>query len=211
MTAGEGGMIITNDDEVERLARSVHDCGRMPGEWFYSHFIYGSNYRLSEWQGAVLAAQLTRLDAQTAQRHAMGRLLDDLLPGIEGITPQLHDERTTRNGQYAYIFHYDRAAFGGLPTARFIEAIKAEGIPIQASYPPLHKLDLFTSGAYKTRLSPAQASEDHAFLRQPFPGAVRESDETVWIPQYALLGDETDMHEIAAAVAKIQRHAKDLV
>src|SRR5207245_8401475 len=33
ITAGEGGMIITNDDEVERLARSVHDCGRMPGEW----------------------------------------------------------------------------------------------------------------------------------------------------------------------------------
>jgi dTDP-4-amino-4,6-dideoxygalactose transaminase len=61
MTAGEGGMIITNDDEVERLARSVHDCGRMPGEWFYSHCIYGSNYRLSEWQSAVLSAQLARL------------------------------------------------------------------------------------------------------------------------------------------------------
>jgi dTDP-4-amino-4,6-dideoxygalactose transaminase len=60
MTAGEGGIIITNDDEVERVARSVHDCGRMPGEWFYSHFIYGSNYRLSEWQGAILGVQLTR-------------------------------------------------------------------------------------------------------------------------------------------------------
>ena len=45
MTAGEGGMIITNDDAFERQARSVHDCGRMPNEWFYSHFIYGSNYR----------------------------------------------------------------------------------------------------------------------------------------------------------------------
>src|SRR6266700_3491798 len=52
ITAGEGGIILTNDDSIERLARSVHDCGRMPGEWFYSHFIYGSNYRLSEWQGA---------------------------------------------------------------------------------------------------------------------------------------------------------------
>jgi dTDP-4-amino-4,6-dideoxygalactose transaminase len=66
MTAGEGGMIITNDDEVERLARSVHDCGRMPGEWFYSHCIYGSNYRLSEWQSAVLSAQLARLSEQSA-------------------------------------------------------------------------------------------------------------------------------------------------
>jgi dTDP-4-amino-4,6-dideoxygalactose transaminase len=50
ITAGEGGIIITNDDAFEKQARSVHDCGRMPGEWFYSHFINGSNYRLSEWQ-----------------------------------------------------------------------------------------------------------------------------------------------------------------
>src|SRR5436309_12729652 len=78
ITAGEGGIILTNDDSIERLARSVHDCGRMPGEWFYSHFIYGSNYRLSEWQGAVLSAQLTRLDEQTAHRHENSRLLDRL-------------------------------------------------------------------------------------------------------------------------------------
>ncbi len=69
MTAGEGGIIVTNDDVFELQARSIHDCGRMPGEWFYSHFINGSNYRLSEWQGAILSAQLTRLDAQTQRRH----------------------------------------------------------------------------------------------------------------------------------------------
>jgi dTDP-4-amino-4,6-dideoxygalactose transaminase len=62
ITAGEGGIIISNDDKFEVQARSVHDCGRMPGEWFYSHYIYGSNYRLSEWQGAILNVQLSRLD-----------------------------------------------------------------------------------------------------------------------------------------------------
>ena len=61
MTAGEGGMVISNDDDFERLARATHDCGRLPGKWFYDHFVYGSNYRLSEWQGAVLLAQLSRL------------------------------------------------------------------------------------------------------------------------------------------------------
>src|SRR5437660_12812512 len=114
MTAGEGGIILTNDDEVERLARSVHDCGRMPGKWFYSHFIYGSNYRLSEWQGAVLSAQLTRLDQQTLHRHKSAGLLDDFLGNIEGITPQSVDERCTRNGHYAYIFHFEPQAFDGI-------------------------------------------------------------------------------------------------
>jgi len=211
MTAGEGGMVITNDDAFERMARATHDCGRMPGEWFYSHFVYGSNYRLSEWQGAILGVQLGRLDAQTALRHRNANLLDQLLAEIEGITPQLLDDRCTRNGHYAYIFHYDRSAFGNVPIDRFIDAIKAEGIPNQASYPPLHETVLFQSGAYKQRLSPEQAAQDHAFLRQPFPNTARGAWETVWIPQYALLGDEEDMHEIAAAIRKIQRNARDLL
>lgn len=211
MTAGEGGMIISNDDDFERLARSAHDCGRMPGEWFYSHFIYGSNYRLSEWQGAVLLAQLTRLDEQTARRHANGRLLDRALGAIPGITPQSHDSRITRNGQYAYIFHYDKRAFAGVATARFVAALEAEGIPTQAPYPPLHQLDLFTSGAYRGRLSGAQAEARHDFLADAFPNSQREAWETVWITQNALLGDEEDMIEIAAAIGKIRARARDLL
>lgn len=211
MTAGEGGMIISNDDDFERLARSTHDCGRRPGEWFYDHFIYGSNYRLSEWQGAVLLAQLTRLDGQTSRRHQMGRMLDRLLSEISGISPQSHDSRITRNGQYAYIFHYDKRAFSGVETLRFVEALEAEGIPTQAPYPPLHKLDLFTSGAYRDRLSGAQAAAQHDFLEDAFPNSEREAWETVWITQNALLGDEEDMGEIGAAILKIQENARDLL
>ena len=210
MTAGEGGMIISNDDNLERLARSVHDCGRMPGEWFYSHFIYGSNYRLSEWQGAVLNVQLGRLEEQTLHRHRSGRLLDELLGEIPGITPQICDPRCTRNGHYAYIFHVDAKQFAGISTENFIAALNAEGIPTQASYPPLHELDCFRNGEYRKRLSGSQATEPHAFLKQPFPHTQRAAWETVWIPQFALLGDEDDMNEIAEAIRKIQSNAVDI-
>src|SRR5580692_10789441 len=207
MTAGEGGIIISNDDTFECQARSVHDCGRMPGEWFYSHFIYGSNYRLSEWQGAVLNVQLGRLEEQTLHRHRNGRLLDKLFAEIPGITAQRCDPRCTRNGQYAYIFHVDARQFAGISTENFIAALNAEGIPTQASYPPLHDLDCFRSGEYRKCLSGAQATEKHEFLQQRFPHTQRAAWETVWIPQFALLGDEQDMHEIAEAIRKIQRHA----
>ena len=210
MTAGEGGMIISNDDTFERNARSVHDCGRMPGEWFYSHFVYGSNYRLSEWQGAVLMAQLGRLDGQTRRRHQNSRVLDRELSKIPGITPQKLDERCTRNGQYAYIFHVDKNQFAGISTDRFIEAMNEEGIPNQASYPPLHELHMFRNGEYRKCLSDAQAKEDHVFLKQSFPNTHRAAWETVWIPQPALLGDDEDIEEIVSAIRKIQRHAKDL-
>jgi dTDP-4-amino-4,6-dideoxygalactose transaminase len=207
MTAGEGGIIISDDDHFERQARSVHDCGRMPGEWFYSHFIYGSNYRLSEWQGAILNVQLGRLEEQTLHRHGNGRLLDRLFGEIPGITPQKCDPRCTRNGQYAYIFHVDAKEFAGISTENFIAALNAEGIPTQASYPPLHDLDCFRSGEYRKCLSGPQATAKHEFLQQKFPHTQRAAWETVWIPQFALLGDDEDMHEIAGAIRKIQRNA----
>jgi len=210
MTAGEGGIIISDDDAFERNARSVHDCGRMPGEWFYSHFIYGSNYRLSEWQGAMLSAQLTRVDEQTALRHKNARTLDRLLSQISGITPQKLDPRCTRNGQYAYIFHVENRQFAGVPVEKLIQAMLAEGIPHQASYPPVHALDLFKSGEYRKRLCGAQATEPHPFLQREFPTTGKAAFETIWIPQPALLGDDEDMHEIAAALQKIQRFAKEL-
>jgi dTDP-4-amino-4,6-dideoxygalactose transaminase len=209
MTAGEGGVIITNDDATERLLRSVHDCGRLPGEWFYSHFNYGSNYRLSEWQGAILEVQLTRLDEQTRRRHQNARLLDSLLADIPGVTPQSLDPRVTRNSHYAYIFHVDSQEFAGMQTSRFIEALIAEGIPNQAAYPPVHELALFQTNAYQRTLR--DATDPHPSWRAPFPVTARAAWETYWVPQYALLGDEQDMQEIAQAVRKIQRQANEIV
>ena len=99
--------------------------------------------------------------------------------------------------------------FAGISTERFIEAMNAEGIPNQASYPPLHKLHMFRNGKYRKRLSGKQAKEKHAFLKNKFPVTHKAAWETVWIPQPALLGDEEDMHEIAAALGKIQRARKN--
>lgn len=209
MTAGEGGLVIVDDDELERRARSAHDCGRLPGEWFYAHFGYGSNYRMSEWQGAVLGAQLERLDEQTRRRHANGRLLDRMLSEVEGVTPQTLDGRCTRNAQYAHVFHVDGAAFAGVPMERLTAALVAEGVPSQAPYPPLHQLDLFQSGAYRSRLADREAREA-APDPDAFPQTERAAWETFWIPQTALLGDEQDMAEIAAAVEKVRRLAAEL-
>jgi len=94
---------------------------------------------------------------------------------------------------------------------RLIEAMNAEGIPNQASYPPVHALDVFQNGEYRKRLCGSQAKESHAFLQARYPQTHRAAYETIWIPQPALLGDEEDMHEIAAAWQKIKKFAKELV
>jgi hypothetical protein len=74
----------------------------------------------------------------------------------------------------------------------------------------LHAIDCFRSGEYRKRLSGAQAVQPHDFLQQEFPNTLRGAWETVWLPQFALLGDEEDMHEIAGAIGKIQRNAAEI-
>ena len=211
MTAGEGGMVITNNEDLAVRIRSVHDCGRMPGKWFYSHYINGSNYRLSEWQGAVLTQQLGRIDEQAAKRTKNAKYLNSELPKIKGIRPQKVDERCTRNGNYCYIFHYDKEAFAGLPTEEFIKALNAEGIPTQASYPSVNKLDVFQNGEFSKRIDADHAMEDFSFLYEDFPVTDDAAENTVWLVHRTLLGDEKDTAEIVQSIKKIQENAKDLL
>lgn len=211
MTAGEGGIIITNDDELARRARSVHDAGRRLGGGQYEHLIYGSNYRLSEWHAALLSQQLSRLDEQAALRTENATYLDQAFEEIEGITPQSTDHRCTRHGRYAYIFHYDREAFAGVPTERFIQALNAEGIPTQLSYPPIHELPVFLNEEYRSRLCPEQQNAEHVFLKAKFPNTVRAAREAVWLPHRVLLGTSHDIDDILRAIRKIQKHAEELL
>jgi 3-amino-5-hydroxybenzoate synthase len=208
MTAGEGGIVLTNDADFERRARSITDCGRLPGHQFYEHFEYASNYRLSEWQGAVLSVQLERMEEQTALRHHNACTLDGILREIDGITPQEIDDRCTRNGHYLYMFHYNSEAFGGLPAPRFIQALQAEGVPLQATYPPLSALDVFSTGAYKRKIPPGMP--DDALRHAPFINSERIMREVVCLPHATLLGDDADLSEIGAAIRKIQAHAGEL-
>jgi dTDP-4-amino-4,6-dideoxygalactose transaminase len=211
MTAGEGGMVVTNDEDLAVRIRSIHDCGRMPGQWFYSHYMYGSNYRLGEFQGAVLTQQLSRLDEQAAIRTCNAEQLDKALAEIDGIRPQKLDPCVTRNGHYCYIFHYEPSAFANLPTEAFIEALNAEGIPTQACYPPVRKLDLFQNGEFRKRLSPKHARESFPFLQDAMPVTDDAAEKTVWMVHRTLLGSPQDTAEIVAAVKKIQQHAEELI
>lgn len=62
LTSGEGGIITTNDHSLAEACRSIHNCGRIPGGLWYEHHVISGNYRLGEFQGAILNAQLDRLE-----------------------------------------------------------------------------------------------------------------------------------------------------
>ena len=209
MTAGEGGVLICNDAGLRDRAWSYADCGRQAGEWFYHHPNYGSNLRMTEWQGAVLTAQLERFPEQNARRNTAAVALGAALDEIEGVRPQRRDERMDSQGNYCYVFHYDAEAFAGLPLRRFEAALGSEGIPMGVSYPSLNELAIFRTGNFGPRLRASAPAVDYSSVRLPV--SEHAADSTVWLQHRLLLADVEEVLDVARAVARIQEHAAEIV
>ncbi|HEX8149375.1 MAG TPA: DegT/DnrJ/EryC1/StrS family aminotransferase [Pyrinomonadaceae bacterium] len=210
MTAGEGGLVLSDDEEFIERAFLYGNCGRPKADRTYQHSLLGSNCRMSEFQGAVLRVQLTRLDEQIARREQNAPLLDRMLGEIPGITPQKHDPRVNRHPHYMYMFRYDPASFDGLPRQQFVDALIAEGVPAFVGYPAIHRLPVFRSRAFGPRWRPDDPLlPDYSGVRCPVSEGL--GDQVVWLHHRVLLGDEEDLAELTQAVTKVRFHAQRVV
>ena len=144
LSSGEGGAVLSNDSNFHERAMLIHNIGREVGLPGYAHRILSSNYRLSEFQSALLISQLCSLDKQVKTRQANGDFLAEELSQLGGLEPLKRDPRVTGRGYYYFCTKYDSHAFDGLPRERFVEALNAEGIPCGTAYGvPLHKQPAF--------------------------------------------------------------------
>ncbi|MBV8896901.1 MAG: DegT/DnrJ/EryC1/StrS family aminotransferase, partial [Acidobacteriaceae bacterium] len=75
LSAGEGGILVTTDAAFADKARSIANCGRLPGRSFYEHHNQATNFRMGAFQAAVLLAQMERLPDQIELRDANAGLL----------------------------------------------------------------------------------------------------------------------------------------
>ena len=214
ITSGEGGMILTCDEELAELARSYVNCGRSSkGEW-YEHFLVGANLRLSEFASAILLAQLDRLEEQTLLRAHNAAALKGFLEGLEGIRIAPEDARVTRRAYHMLQMRYDKEAWKGLPRAKFLAAMNAEGIPVTKVWPLMNRMGLFRQdpppkSCAALLLTPKDERPDYANL--VLPNAEKLSDETgFWLLQSRMLGDESDMRDVADAMAKVRENLDEL-
>ncbi|PKO21335.1 MAG: aminotransferase DegT [Chloroflexi bacterium HGW-Chloroflexi-1] len=211
LTAGEGGVILTNAEHYERLCRSLHNCGRLPEGIWYEHHLIGGNYRMTEFQGAVLLAQLARLEEQTRTRDANGRYLNARLAEVPGIRSLARGRDVTRHSYHLYIVRYDPAAFSGAPRARFLAALSAEGIPCSGGYPVgLYAQPLFANRNFGPFGGARRARPDLRYDRADFPVCEQTCAEACWLSQSLLLGTREDMDDIVRAVWKVYEQREDL-
>ena len=206
ITAGEGGALITDDEDLRARAWSYADCGRVDREDPYHHPTLGSNLRMTEWQGAVLRAQLERYPEQLRTRQESAKLLDAELGGIAGITPQAEDARMDSRAVYSYVLHYDAAEFAGLPRDAFEAALRAEGLEVGIPYPSLNTLELFRGANFGPRLRGSAPRVDYAQLR--LPEAERAAETTVWLTHRMLLAEPERVLDIVRAISRVQANAE---
>lgn len=199
VTAGEGGMIVTNDRGLYGKAWSLHNVGRVPEGGWYQHDLPGKNLRMTEWQGAILIAQLERLPETMDRRQRSAEILSDGLADIPGLDPLKVDERVTSHAWHLYQTRYDPAAFGGRDRAEFLKALNAEGVECSGGYVPL-----IYQKAIRNALRDRFGEEALADLAA-VPHAEQAGADTVWFNQMLLLGSDEDMHEVVDACRKIRQ------
>lgn len=211
LTSGEGGIVVTNDEELAGTCRSMHNCGRVPGGAWYDHRALSLNMRMTEFQAALLECGLDRLDAQIERREANGNYLNEALAEIPGIDPLPRGHGETRHGYHLYTYRYEEAAFGGVPRRLFLEALRAEGIPSVSGYDvPLYHQRIFVDRVFGPYTGYRTTRPDLDYADVECPACEQACREGCWLTQSMLLGTREDMDDIVRGIRKVYARRDEL-
>jgi len=226
LTAGEGGSVITSNFELYEKLDALRNCGRRPepesaskadkGEGVYfdaGNFFQSGNYRITEFQAAILVEGLKRLPSQNKVRDENGIYLSSLLESIPGVMSMRRDIRETKEAYFNFAFRYNQAEFKGLPVQKFRAALTAElGIEVAASYIPLNKCSLYVP---HTKPARHKLSEEYWAAINPERFELPVCDKihyegSACIHHKILMGTKADMDLVAAAIRKVYDNADNL-
>jgi L-glutamine:2-deoxy-scyllo-inosose/3-amino-2,3-dideoxy-scyllo-inosose aminotransferase len=224
ITAGEGGALTTSQLDLWERLDALRNCGRRPeqegsadkGAGVYGdegNFLQSGNYRITEFQAALLTEALWRLPRANKIREKNATYFNSQLARIPGVQPMRRDSRETALAFYNFSFRYNQKEFRGVPVAKFRQALAAEiGRGVEASYQPLNACSLYAPHTKPWRY---KLSERHWKRIDPrrfkLPVCDRIHDEqSVCLHFTALMGTKADMDTILDAIQKTYDNADEL-
>ena len=216
ISAGEGGILLTNDPALAEMAQSLSNCGRRQGQPWYAHYVLGGNYRLSELQGAILRVQLQRYPGHLRQRQANATYLEQAMADLKGITTLRQDDRVTAHAYHIFFLRYDASCFGGASKTRFIAAMQAEGIDgLHAGYSlPAYRQPVMLAKNFGLTTPPLfhdRYPDVPGYQHVDHPVTERAcAKEAIWLRHNMLLGERGDMDDIVVALEKVHHYSDEL-
>jgi dTDP-4-amino-4,6-dideoxygalactose transaminase len=212
LPGGEGGALVSDDDDLIRRAYMFRDIGR-PERGNSRYAIRSTTYLPSDFSAAVVMAQLEHFDEVCAKREKHGAYFREGLRKIPGITPRENYPECTRDNFHVFGLRYDQESFHGAPREKLVEALRAEGVPICRVYVPLNKMpDLehnLTSRGFQTVFSQERLEKYRRQIHLPKNDEL--SSTGLWIGQETLIGEKSDVDDMLEAIQKVQKNASMLV
>lgn len=208
ITSGEGGAIVTDDPSTGSQLYSMVNVGRVRGGGWYEHQSIGHNLRLTEFQAALLRAQLVRHPSQQAAREQNAKLIgaglaDLVADGRIALAPD--DPAVTEHGRHLFIFRVPQLGAAGLRDAA-VKALQAEGLSAASTgYVPLHRNEPLINEA--TEIS---RRVGRTYTPTDCPNADLVSADTIWLPHTYLLGTEEQTELLVSAIRKVVLEADSL-
>lgn len=199
MTAGEGGTIVSDNEDFINACFSYHNVGRLREGDVRGHRHLGGNFRMSAFPAAMLLAQFDTIEEEMKVRDINAGILDREIGAVRGLKPQKQYPEVTRVSRHIYILLYDPRDFNDTPRDEFIEALNREGIPVYTGYGPVYRDKLFFIDEDEY---PWLAGRDFSGVTLPVTERVA-SKEAIWMRQNCLLGSEKDTMDIVEAVKKV--------
>ena len=206
ITCGDGGIVGSSHERFGPLLQRFGDKGfdRIKGGLFD---LFATNYRMSEPQAAVAAAQIDRLEGIVSKRARLGNLLTEKITGLSGVLPhQVHPE--DRCNYWFYMFRLKPDAFR-CDRDEFVKALAAEGVPAGGSYipVPLHRNPMFLKHGFFAGRWPVRefglTTMDYAKHQTPEAEAILQNGVRVTIHEAMT---EDYIASVAEAIRKVARH-----
>jgi dTDP-4-amino-4,6-dideoxygalactose transaminase len=161
---GDGGMVLTNDEKIAQKIKMLRNYGSRTK---YYHEFKGFNSRLDTIQAAILRVKLKRLDKWIEERRKHAKKYNDLLKGMEVVTPK--EEDYAKHAYHLYVIRVKERD-------RLLEYLKSKRIFAGIHYPvPIHLLDAYRDLGYK---------------RGDFPVTEQITEEIISLPMYPELSED---------------------
>lgn len=177
ITTGEGGVVITNDDQSADFMRALRNQGRAPGDTWLQHTHLGYNYRLDEMSAALGCTQMSRLEELLHKREQVAAWYEARLSEIAGVEVPFVESNTTRMSWFVYVIRFDKK----INRDEMAKRLEARGVPVRPYFLPIH-LQPYMVERFGYREGDFPTTEDlgRRGLAVPFSGVMAEEQvETV--------------------------------